>query len=77
MNTKMAQFKIVEVSPATWSVTPAALDETPGPHDGGGFIVRVVGLPLDFPARSITDKLARVADFTALPAIIDWNNWPA
>jgi hypothetical protein len=76
MASKTAQYKITEVSPATWSITPAALDETPGPREDGGFIVRVVGLPLDFPARSITDKLARVADLTALPAVIDWNEWP-
>lgn len=73
---RVAHFKVTEVSPGVWSIRPAALDELPGPCDDGGLVIRVVNLP-EIAAREIMNKLARVPDLAALPAIVDWKTWPA
>ena len=72
MTPQTAHFRVVEVSPATWSIRPVSLDEMPGGDSDGGHVVRVVNLPETLPARQITDRLARFADPAALPATLDW-----
>ena len=75
-HTRKANFRVVEVSPATWSIRPVSLDEPPG-HHPDGLIVQVVNLPDDLPSRTITDRLTRVVDLATLPATIDWSDWPS
>lgn len=69
---RIAQFKLIEVSPGVWSIRATHLDQEPGRSADGGFIIRVVGIPDSVKSEAIANRLARLVDLQQPPLEVAW-----